>query len=109
MRFNPKARLDTSQVEDRRGRRSGGGLGGGGMGGPGLKVGGGIGGLIVLVVVLVLQSQLGGPDTSGTSQGSGGQGNGAALSQCRSGREANQSQDCSLVGDVNSIQSFWSE
>jgi uncharacterized protein len=112
MRFNPKARLDTSQVEDRRGRRSGGmgGMGGGiGMGGPGLKVGGGIGGLIVLVVVLVLQSQLGGPDTSGTSQGAGGQGNGAALSQCRSGREANQSQDCSLVGDVNSIQSFWSE
>jgi uncharacterized protein len=121
MRFNPKARLDTSQVEDRRGRRSrgrmgggmgggtGGGLGGGGLGGPGLKVGGGIGGLILLVVVLVLQSQLGGPDTSGTSQGSAGQaGGGAALSQCHSGREANQSQDCSLVGDVNSIQSFWS-
>ena len=88
---------------------TGGGLGGGGLGGPGLKVGGGIGGLILLVVVLVLQSQLGGPDTSGTSQGSGGQGNGAALSQCHSGREANQSQDCSLVADVNSIQSFWSE
>jgi uncharacterized protein len=117
MRFNPKARLDTSQVEDRRGRRSrggrgvgtGGGPGGGGFGGSGLKVGGGLGGLVVLIVVLVLQSQLGGPDTSGSSQGSADQANGASLSQCRSGREANQSQDCSLVGDVNSIQSFWSE
>jgi uncharacterized protein len=114
MRFNPKARLDTSQVEDRRGSRvrgrpgggMGGGFGGGGLGGPGLKVGGGIGGVILLVIVLVLQSQLGGPDTS---SGPDGAGTGTALAQCRSGREANQSQDCSLVGDVNSIQSFWSE
>ena len=113
MRFNPRARLDTSQVEDRRGRRSrggmGGGLGGGGLGGPGLKVGGGVGGVILLIVVLVLQSQLGGTDPSGESQGGGGDATGTLRSQCRSGREANQSQDCSLVAEVNSIQSFWSE
>ena len=61
MRYNPKARLDRSQVENRRG---GGGGGGGGFpvggGGGGLKVGGGIGGLVVVVLIFLLQSQLGG-------------------------------------------------
>ena len=41
MRFNPKARLDRSQVQNRRGTSGGrgGGIGGGGMGG--LPVGAG--------------------------------------------------------------------
>src|SRR3954469_7655371 len=114
MRYNPRARLDNSQMENRRGRGGGGfggggfPMGGGGRGGPGLRVGGGVGGVIVLIIILVVQSQLGG--------GSGGDGTtsspsaaGTSLAQCTAGTNANQDQDCALVADVNSIQSFWAD
>ena len=106
MRYNPKARLDTSQVQVRTGGGGGGGfrLPSGGGGGGGMKVGGGIGGLIILVLVLVLQSQFGG--------GGGGQPGAApetaSLDQCRDGSDAQQDRQCGIVADVNSIQSFWS-
>ncbi|MDX6299793.1 MAG: uncharacterized protein QOF53_1007 [Nocardioidaceae bacterium] len=99
MRYNPKARLDNSQVEDRRGR--GGGGGGFPVGGGGLKVGGGIGGLLILIVILVVQSQLGGGSGSPTSA------DGPSLTRCTGGADANHEQECALVGDVNAIQSFW--
>ncbi len=114
MRFNPKARLDRSQIQNRRG--SGGG--GGGIGFPvggsgrGLGVGGGIGGLIVLVIILVLQS---GIFSGGGGQGLGPQTGGPVntgsgeLSHCRSGADANSDPDCARLAVVNSIQSFWSE
>jgi predicted metalloprotease len=105
MRYNPRARLDTSQVEN---RRDGGG-GGAGFpmpgGGGGLKVGGGIGGLIVLVLIVLISGGLpGGGGTGSPAQDQGG----TSLTQCKSGAEANQDPDCALVADVNSIQSFWS-
>ena len=99
MRYNPKARLDRSQVQVRRG----GGRGGGG-GGSGLKVGGGIGGLVILLLVFLLQSQLGGGSSSvGSGEETG------ALEGCRTGADANQDRSCALVADVNSIQAFWAE
>jgi uncharacterized protein len=109
MRYNPKARLDRSQMEV----RSGGGSGGGmrfpmGGGGSGMRVGGGIGGLIIVIIIVLLQTQLGGgSDTS--SPGTQGQDGTASLDQCRTGDDANQDPDCALLADVNSIQSFWSE
>jgi len=92
MRFNPKARLDRGQIQNRRG--------GGGGGGGGLRVGGGLGGVIVLVIVVLLNGglDLGGPVSTGDDD----------LSHCRSGADANDDPDCARLAVVNSIQSFWS-
>ena len=74
MRFNPKARLDTSRVRDG-GRGSGGGLGspgGGGMRIPmpgGTKAGGGVG--LVLIIVVLILSQCSGIDLTGALNGTG--------------------------------------
>jgi len=106
MRYNPRARLDRSQVEDRRGSSGGGGGFPMGGGGGGIKVGGGIGGVIVLVIIVLLSSQLGGGSDSG---GSGPAQDSGSLDQCRTGANANQDADCALVADVNSIQSFWGD
>ena len=126
MRYNPRARLDRGQVENRRG--AGGGAGGFGFptggGGGGMRVGGGIGGIIVLLIIFfvfggnVLQG--GGPGTStqqGAQQGTGGQGGaggtggtgGTTFSECRTGADANNNEDCAIVADVNAIQSFWTK
>ncbi len=102
MRYNPRARLDRSQVQVRRG--GGGGGMGLPMGGGGMRVGGGIGGIIVLVIVLLLQSQGGGGSSGGVS---GGTEQTASLDQCSTGAAANQDRSCALVADVNSIQGYW--
>jgi predicted metalloprotease len=104
MRYNPRARLDTSQVESRRGSGGGGGFPMGGGGG-GLKVGGGIGGVVLVIVIILLSQFAGGGGGGGTGQD---QGN-PTLGQCRTGSDANQDSDCALVADVNSIQSFWGD
>jgi uncharacterized protein len=105
MRFRRGARLDPSQVSDRRG------LGGG----RGLAVGGGGLGLVVLVIALLL-----GVDPTGGGGGSGdpfsglddravsGQPAGRVLEECQTGEDANRRDDCRIVGVVNSLQSFWS-
>jgi predicted metalloprotease len=104
MRYNPRARLDRSQVQVRRG----GGGGGGGLGFPvggggGMRIGGGIGGLVIVLIVVLLQSGVlgGGSDT-----GAGGATE--SLQQCQWGRDANNDESCALLADVNSIQAFWS-
>ncbi|MFL6135817.1 MAG: neutral zinc metallopeptidase [Nocardioidaceae bacterium] len=109
MRYNPRARLDRSQVENRRGS-GGGGMGGmGGFpvggGGGGLRIGGGVGGLIILIIFIVLQTTGGGNGGAPSQTGAGG----SSLDQCQTGRDANQNEDCALVADVNSIQAFWAD
>ena len=76
MRFNPKARLDTSRVRDGGGAGggAGGGLGGGGMRIPlpgGARAGGGLG-LVVIVAVILLLKVFGGIDLTGAIAGGGG-------------------------------------
>jgi hypothetical protein len=100
MRFRPGARLDPSQVQDRRG------LGGG----PIAVGGGGLG--LVGVVIYILVSVLGGGGSAGPYDGldglSAGPGSGAAAQlDCRTGADANQRQDCRVLADVNSVQAYW--
>jgi uncharacterized protein len=105
MRYREGGRLDTSGVSDRRGRG----------GGRGLAVGGGGLGLVGLLIVIVLQ----------LAGGGGGGGAGAALGglsglgegettdntaldqRCQTGADANDSVECAVVADIESIQDFW--
>jgi predicted metalloprotease len=120
--FRDDVKLDTSQIEDRRGRRGGfgpsmGGMGGGRIPGGGLTVGGGVVGLIITVAILLLGGGV--IDTGGTSVPSGygrlddqtfdGQGAGTLAQDCQTGADADQREDCRLVGFVNSIQAYWTD
>ena len=101
MTFKRDARLDPSQVHDVRGRR-------GRVGGTGLAVGGGAGGILLLVLYLLFGgdlSQLGGvADPGGDTLGPEGS---TLTSECQTGQDANERDDCRVVGYVNSIQAYW--
>lgn len=103
MSFNRRSRLDTSQVEDRRGRRGGGravAIGGGGLG------------LLIMLVVYLLGGNPG--DVIDMTQQA------PASTQidpnfttvqeaCDTGADASTREDCRIVGFVNSIQAFWAD
>jgi uncharacterized protein len=119
MRFNPKARLDTSRVRDVGGSSGrGGGMGGGGMRIPipgGTKAGGGLGGILIIVLFIVLTQCVGGgtggpslPDTgldasrmSGTDTG--------RYANCKTGADAEKSTDCARVAVENSLTDYWAD
>jgi uncharacterized protein len=104
MQFDDDADLDTSQIEDRRGSS------GDGIRRPGMAVGGGAVGLIVVVVGLIFGLS---PDQLGLGGGGGGGSGGApadnrALGEaCKKGTDANARDDCRIVGVVNSVQDYW--
>jgi len=116
MRFNPKARLDTSRMRDAgRGRRGGGGLGGGGGAIPipgGMKAGGGIGGVVIIVLFLVLTQCMGDGGSSLPRSGGGLDSSRMAESGrydgCKTGADANDSADCARVAVENSLYDYWS-
>ena len=103
MTFDPNARLDPSQVGDRRG---GGRLGGGG--GPVIAGGGGIIGVVLLVAFMLL-----GGDPTALLDPSGGAmaptDSTETATQCQTGADANTRDDCRIVGFVNSIQKYWTD
>ena len=92
MRIRRRARLDPSQITDRRGM----------SGGAPIAVGGGVLGLIVAIVLLFLNG--GSSDLSGGPQ----QHSSSDLSACRTGADVQQDPDCRVVAYVNSIQAYWS-
>jgi predicted metalloprotease len=110
MRFRKDASLDTSQVEDYRGAGTGPRMGGMPMA---LGGGGGIVTLIILAAVLLL----GGNPFGGDSNVLGGlegesvstQSPGKVLTDCRTGEDANNREDCRILAVVNSVQSYWAK
>jgi predicted metalloprotease len=107
MRYREGGSLDTSAVQDRRGR---GGLGGG----RGLAVGGGGLGVVGVAVFLLIQLLGGGGGDVGAALGGlgqlnqGEQADNAQLEQaCTDSGDANSSVDCAVVADIESIQDFW--
>ena len=105
MDFRKGAKLDPTQVEDRRGMR-------GMRGGRGMAVGGGAG--VVGVIVVLLITLLGGEgiDLSALQSldgviAGGQQQQGEVIDECKTGEDAERSRDCRLIGTVNSIQAYW--
>ena len=105
MDFQRGAKLDPTQVEDRRGTRS--------LGGRGMAVGGGAGaiGLIVVLLITLLGGQ--GIDLSALQSldgvAAGGQQQGEIHDECRNAEDAESSSTCRLIGTVNSIQAYWGD
>lgn len=94
MSFNDNVQLDPSQVQDRRGM------------GRGVKVGGGIGGGIILLIAALLgvnpallEGLTGGAGTAEQSQGT--------APACTTGADADARLDCRITGTVNSLNAFW--
>ena len=103
MTFDPNAQLDPTSVTDARGGSRMGGRGGG------LAVGGGGLGLVIAIIYILLGGN------PGALIGGGGSGtapdvnapNSSALASCKTGTDANQREDCQIVGYVNSIETYW--
>ncbi|MFG3442860.1 neutral zinc metallopeptidase [Nonomuraea sp. NPDC047897] len=100
MDFRDNANLDASQVEDVGGS---GGSGGGRFPGGMVIGGGGILGVIVTIALLLLN----GLGDGGGEQPAQRQPASDLTQECRTGKDADQSEKCRVVGVVNSIQDYW--
>src|SRR5687767_9455400 len=92
MRFRRGAQLDTSQISDRRGRGAG----------PMVLGGGGAIGLVYLLITLLAGGGTQGALDLGAPEND-------LSAECQTGEDANQHQDCRIVGVVNSVQDYWEE
>ncbi len=99
MTFRRDVDLDPGRVRDVRGRRiSGGGLALGG---------GGLGTVLIIAAILLFGGDLG--DLAGVGGGlTEGPIGSQEISECQSGEDANQRQDCRLLGAIQSLDAYWS-
>jgi predicted metalloprotease len=100
MTFRRDVDLDPGRVRDVRGRRiSGGGLALGG---------GGLGTVLIIAAILLFGGDLG--DLAGVGGGlTEGPVGSQEITECQSGEDANQRQDCRLLGTIQSLDAYWSE
>jgi hypothetical protein len=101
MTFRPDAKLDPGQVTDVRGRRVRGG---------GVALGGGLGTIVIIALILLSGGNLG--DILGGGLGAApaeGPVSSELAAECQTGADANERQDCRIVGTVNSLDQYWSE
>ena len=99
MTFRPDVDLDPGRVQDRRGGRVRGG---------GIALGGGLGSLVILAVIILL----GGNPADLLSPG--GQVDNGPLSselatECQTGTDANERQDCRMLATVLSLDAYWTD
>jgi uncharacterized protein len=99
MTFDPNAQLEPGQISDRRGMggRTGIAIGGGGLG----------------LVLLLAYALLGGnpEDLSGILEPGAvtGPESSAIATECQTGQDANERDDCRILGYVNSVQTYWND
>ena len=99
MTFRPDVELDPGRVQDRRGGRVRGG---------GIALGGGLGSLVILALVILLGgnpadllSPAGQPETGPLSS--------ELATECQTGTDANERQDCRMLGTVISLDAYWAD
>jgi uncharacterized protein len=100
MTFRPDIKLDPGRVRDTRGRRVRGG---------GIALGGGLGTIVIIALILLSGGDLG--DILGGGLGAApqeGPVGSALIDECDTGEEANQRQDCRIVGVIHSLDEYWS-
>ena len=101
MTFKPDVNLDPGRVRDSRGRRVRGG---------GLAVGGGLGTLVIVALILLtggdLGDVIGGLGAAPPVEGPIGS---QLINECDTGADANERQDCRLLGAVQSLDAYWSD
>jgi uncharacterized protein len=98
MTFRRDVNLDPGRVQDRRGRRVRGG---------GVALGGGLGTIILIAAVLLFGGDIGdlaGLGGGGLSEGPVGS---QAIAECETGADANERQDCRIVGVIQSLDAYW--
>jgi hypothetical protein len=100
MTFRRDVNLDPGRVRDVRGRRVRGG---------GIALGGGIGTIILIAAVLLFGGNLG--DLAGLGGGTLNEGpvGSQAISECETGEDANERQDCRIVGVIQSLDAYWAD
>jgi predicted metalloprotease len=106
VRFNPKAKVDTSQTTHAGRGRSGGG--GGALQGLPIPTGagGGIGGAVVLIIIFLVVQFSGGGGLLGSDETASDPGT-DPYAECRTGADAEDNADCARVLVENSLRGFW--